>query len=82
MDCPSCGGSGCDHCDDGTVRITDCPLLLISQDVWETVELAELYEKGLAPVAGGVLDQAACFIEAARLIWRETARHKKRLGLD
>jgi hypothetical protein len=81
MDCPDCGGQGCGTCDGGQIRIMDCPLTLITEDVWEMMELASLYEKGLPPVAGGALDQTASFVGAARLIQTETQRHKTRLGL-
>ena len=80
MDCPDCRDGSCGHCDGGTVKITRCPLELITPDVYEAMELAELYEKGLAPVAGGTLDQTANFAAAARLIWRENERHKRRTG--
>lgn len=36
-----------------------------------TVNLADLYSKGLMPVAGGVLDQSAWFLEAARILDRD-----------
>jgi hypothetical protein len=45
------------------------------------IRFAELYEKGLAPVAGGALDQAECFIEAAVVIMRENEYWKNKLGV-
>jgi hypothetical protein len=79
MECPSCGGdAGCSECNEtGRLQIESCPLELVTPDVWEVVELAEFYEKGLPPVAGGVLDQAAAFIEAAAIVFREKAYWKK-----
>ena len=38
------------------------------------IALAELYRKGLPPVAGGTLDQAAAFNDAARFVWAEMDR--------
>jgi len=36
------------------------------------LECAEMFKLGLPPVAGGTLDQAAAFTEAARFAWQET----------
>ena len=41
--------------------------------------MAEFFEKGLPPVAGGVLDQAYCFTEAARFILREKNHWEEKL---
>lgn len=46
------------------------------------LEYAELYAKGLPPIAGGVLDQSAYFISAARVIWSEQKYWKNKLGID
>jgi len=78
MDCPDCADGGCGKCEDGFIKITRCPLELITPDVYEMMELAELYEKGLPPIAGGALDQTASFTAAARLIWRQQQKHKAR----
>ena len=43
--------------------------------------MAELFEKGLPPVHGGVLDQAQIFLDAARFIWAEQARWRAELGI-
>lgn len=51
--------------------MTGCPLEIIGPDVWRAIELAGLYEKGLPPVAGGSLDQAAIFVQAARAYWAD-----------
>lgn len=74
-ECRQCGGAG-------VLEITECPLNIITMDVWETLELADLWEKGLPPVAGGALDQTANFIEAARFIFAEKSYWKKELGID
>ena len=82
MECVDCGGRDCEYCG-GTEaeEITCCPLDLITADVWEVIRYAELYEKGLPPVAGGALDQAKAFIDAAGLIFEEQAFWKKKLGV-
>ena len=43
--------------------------------------LAELFEKGLPPVAGGVLDQAKIFVETARFVFSEQSYWKNKLGV-
>lgn len=45
------------------------------------MKYARLYEKGLPPVAGGALDQAAAFVEACDFIWQEEMYWKKKLGI-
>lgn len=60
--------------------ITGCPLELVTRDVWQVIEFAELFEKGLPPVAGGVLDQTKSFLEAAMFALREIAYWKSKLG--
>ncbi len=68
--CPACDGAGCDRCDHGDVKINGCP-----QDecasVVSAIRMFDLFEKGLPPISGGVLDQSACFIEAAQLFRSE-----------
>lgn len=53
MMCPACEGEGCVECKDGQIDITECPLELITEDIWQVIRFAELYEKGLPPIAGG-----------------------------
>jgi hypothetical protein len=81
-ECENCNGLGCEECDGtGRIRITSCPLEVITPDVWEAIRFAELYEKGLPPVAGGALDQAANFIEAAMYIFSVQNYWKNKLGV-
>lgn len=83
LTCPVCGGRGkdCRHCRDGRFEVDGCPMRIVPDDVWSVVEMAELYEKGLPPVSGGVLDQANGFIEACRFVWNEANRHKAELDM-
>jgi hypothetical protein len=46
------------------------------------VDAAEMYAKGLPPVHGGTLDQAADFARACRTVWNEEARAKAQLTRD
>lgn len=82
MVCPGCEGKGCEECNQtGEISITECPLNLITSDVWEIISLADLFEKGLPPIAGGVLNQAKIFVEAARFVFSEKAHWKNKLGI-
>lgn len=67
LECPACNGRD-EHCEScrgwGYTLVTTCPQNLMDRDTVEFIQLAELYEKGLPPVAGGVLDQAAAFVGA------------------
>lgn len=72
LDCPECAGKGCDRCQDGIFKIEGCPNAYC-RDVSDTIDLIEEYQKGMQPVAGGVLDQSAYFIEAVKFLRREEA---------
>jgi hypothetical protein len=74
LTCAACGGVGCGECTDGQITIVGCPLEQVPTAVWAVLEAAGLLEQGLAPVAGGLLDQAAGFLDAARLISAEKTR--------
>lgn len=76
MACPACGGKGCDQCDGGEFAIDGCPRKMVSGDVWELIRHARLYDKGLPPVGGGVLDQTRSFTEGCEFVWAEENRWK------
>ncbi len=65
-----CSGEGCDSCTGGSVRIDGCPNAYCASVV-PAINLVELFEKGLPPVTGGVLDQSASFLNAARFFASE-----------
>lgn len=76
-----CGGRGCQACGErGRVDVTGCPRADLPPIVWDLLTYADLYRKGLPPVAGGALDQAAAFVEAARFIWNEHDQRKAKHG--
>ena len=52
---------------------------MITPNVWQVIEMAELFYKGLPPVVGGVLDQAATFVHAARFVRAEQEYYKARM---
>jgi hypothetical protein len=43
-------------------------------EIWEGIELVRLAERGVMPVAGGVLDQSQAFRELMLLVVAERAR--------
>lgn len=80
MTCTSCAGKGCKECEQtGSLLIENCPMRMIPHGVWDVIGLAELFRKGLPPIAGGVLDQAASFVSAARFVWGEIDYWKAKL---
>jgi hypothetical protein len=52
----------------------------VPPEIWEAVELAEFFEKGLPPLAGGVLDQTDAFLQGCRIFWRERERIRAEKG--
>lgn len=82
MECPECEGKGCEECaKTGKMELTECPLAFAGSEVWAVIEAAALFKHGLAPVHGGMLDQAATFIDAARFIWAEQSWCRAKLGI-
>ncbi len=65
IECPLCDGVGCGDCDRGIFQVNGCPNRFCSS-VIPAIELFELFEKGLPPVSGGVLNQSAEFLNAVR----------------
>ena len=53
----------------------------MDQSLFEAMELADLYEKGLPPVEGAALDQSKWFVEACRFFWFECRRIENALGI-
>ena len=75
IECPGCSGEGCEHCDDGNVNVAGCPNRYC-REVSQVVRLGYLFAKGLPPVAGGVLDQSAWFIQAVGILQRDEEQIK------
>ena len=75
IECPTCNGGGCPHCQDGEIIVDRCPLQIIPRIVFEVITDARRYYKhGLAPVHGGTRDQAALFLAAADFVQAEDSR--------
>lgn len=81
LECPECDGEGsigekdCETCGgSGEVQLTRCSHEETASIV-DLVACIELFlDHGLAPIAGGVLDQAAWFIAAAKYYETQRAR--------
>jgi len=81
-DCPVCGGRGCGDCKQtGRFEVTACPMLWIEPAIWELIDMAEFWEKGMPPVAGGVMDQTAYFVAFAQRVFAEEKKYKKKWEL-
>lgn len=68
--CWRCSGLNPDACDlckgTGQVDVDRCPNAIPEQVHWRVCEYVTLIEVGILPVAGGLEDQAASFLEALR----------------
>lgn len=49
--------------------------------IYQAVQAADLYAKGIPPVSGGSLDQANWFNEFATRMWSDENRLKAELGI-
>ncbi len=50
----------------------------IDAGLWQLIECAELLDKGLVPIAGGLLDQSGWFVAAAGIVAGEKAYWKSK----
>ena len=73
IECPICDGCGCEECSDGVFQIDGCPNSFCSPIVG-SLDLFDLFKKGLPPVAGGVLDQSQSFVEASQFFEAEEGK--------
>jgi len=72
IECPTCIGNGCDQCNDGSIDLVGCPNVQCG-DVAYVARLADLFEKGMPPIAGGALDQSAWFLDAVSFLRSDEA---------
>ena len=68
IECPICNGKGCEGCEGGCFTIDGCPNQFV-RSLLAPIRLADLFAKGLPPIAGGTLEQSASFLDFAR--WLE-----------
>lgn len=76
IECPTCEGKGCEECDDGKFELATCPHSFIG-DTFMLVQLSDLFDKGMAPIAGGVLDQSVQFLKLHRMFRNEVILSQK-----
>lgn len=82
MDCPGCGGKGCDACDRGKIKIETCPMQRIGRQENDLIRAARAArESHLWPVAGGSLDQTVAFTTAESFIRSDRAAWRAEQGL-
>ena len=70
IECPECGGEGCDGCQDGVFVVTECPSMFIGQELISDIQIVTASEHHL-PVDGGLLDQSAWWFELKNLLKSE-----------
>jgi hypothetical protein len=58
---------------DGVFELDGCPNSFCSKVV-SSLDLFDLFHKGLPPVAGGVMDQSVSFIQASRFFEAEEGK--------
>lgn len=75
IECVTCGGVGCENCNQGVVAIIGCPSRACT-GVGSVCQLIDLFDKGLPPIAGGALDQSASFLAAVSILHNEESRIK------
>ncbi len=68
-------GDGCEKCNGGVFDVVGCPQDFCRKSV-ATVEMIDLFQKGLPPIAGGVLEQSASFVNAVKYFTREEQNAK------
>lgn len=73
MECPACGGEGCEHCENGWYTVTQCPSKYIGQELISDISIVSASENHL-PVSGGLLDQSAWWFELRQLLRSEEHR--------
>ena len=72
MQCPACGGDGCEECDGrGDIIITRCPQAEIDREASTLIQVLEMCDAGYLPLTGGVLDQTTWFAAAMACYRRE-----------
>jgi len=73
IECPSCGGHGCDKCNDGYTRIDGCPTAYCAS-IYTALDVIDMINKGHLPTSGGTMDQSASIIHATHWFNNEEAK--------
>jgi len=73
--CATCDGNGCEKCKEtGSVLLYRCPTSHNTREIAAAFEAMGWSERGVLPVAGGLLDQAASFVAFCRLVGSERGK--------
>lgn len=80
IECVTCDGSGmrgdvdCEDCKGfGYVEVDGCPRKYV-RELNAVINLAAMADKGTLPIAGGILDQSAWFVDMWQLLGSEQNR--------
>lgn len=82
--CGECDGhdTSCRHCNGtGLLALHRCPWAMMdeSPQCFEVVQYANLIEAGILPVAGGLREQSAVFVDGLKHVLRNKAQIEKEL---
>lgn len=72
VECPECSGLGCEHCEEGTWRLTECGRKFVG-NLARAINLTSYAEKGILPETGGLLVQSNWFLELWTAVNNEQA---------
>ena len=78
MPCTVCGQKGCDECGQrGYTELDKCPLEILKASDFEFLRIVKMFEKGILPEPGGLLDQTQAFLTAAEFVMDEMDYYKQ-----
>ena len=76
--CPICDETGidrfgevCKHCNDGQFTLESCPREYLGHEMVRAINYVAFADKGFLPVAGGMLDQSAWWLDIYRMMNNE-----------
>lgn len=70
FECPICNGYGCNECDEGVCKLTQCARVY-TRELVRAINMVSHVDKGLLPSAGGLLDQSAWFLDLITAVTNE-----------
>lgn len=71
IECPDCGGHGCENCNQGLWRLVGCPKKYIDGSLTQAINFASFAIEGHWPLSGGLLEQSAWFIDLVAMLKSE-----------
>jgi hypothetical protein len=64
LQCPGCGGRGCEACVGGQIQIAGCPRKVCGEQAFALLRLARWADRGILPWSGSLADQDQGCLEA------------------